>query len=105
MESCQIDLFRLGEIVYALDPCIKIVAINVRVLGSNDLHEVVQILAIIDVVCESVSFAAVLPDKFVNPFLSAADSDDFGAFAYEFLGHTQADARGGPDHEDAFVGE
>ena len=46
-----------------------------------------------------------LTDKFVNPFLSTADSNDFGAFVYKFLGHTQADARGGPDYEDAFVGE
>ena len=105
MESCQIDLFGLGEVVYALDPCIKIDTINVRVLGSNGLHEVVQILAVVDVVCEAVSFAAVLPDKLVDPFLSTADGDDFGTLANEFLGHTQADARGSPNHEDAFVGE
>ena len=37
------------------DPCIKIEAINIKVLASNGLHEAVQILAVVDVVCESVS--------------------------------------------------
>ena len=105
MKSCQIDLFGLGEILYAQDPCIKIEAINVRVFGNNGLHEVVQIFAVVSVVCESVSFAAVLPDKFVDLLLSTAESDDFRALADEFLGHTQADARGSLHHEDAFVGE
>ena len=88
MESCEIDLFRLGEIVHALDPRIEIDAVNVRVLASNGLHEFVQILAVVDVVCEAVSFAAVLADKSLDPLLSTANSDDFGALADEFLGHT-----------------
>ena len=105
MESCQIDLFRLREIVYALDPCIKTNAINVRILSSNGLQEVVQILAVVDIIYEAVSFAAVLPDKFVDPFLSTANGDDFGTLADEFLGHAQPNARGSPNHKDAFVGE
>ncbi len=88
MESCEIDLIGLGEIVHALGPCIEIDAVNVRVLASNGLHEFVQILAVADVVCEAVSFAAVLADKIVDPVLSTADGDDFGALANEFLGHT-----------------
>ena len=66
MKSGQIDLLRLREIVYALDPCIEIEVINIRVFSSNGLYKVVYILAVVDVVYKPVSSAAVLPDKLVD---------------------------------------
>lgn len=88
MESGEIDLFGLGEIVCTLDSCVEIDAVNVGVLASNGVHEFLQILAVIDVVCETVRFAAVLVDERVDTVLSTANGNDFEALTDEFLGHT-----------------
>lgn len=88
MESGEIDLIGLGEIVGALDACVEIDAVDVGVLAGNGVHEFLQVLAVVDVVCEAVGFAAVLVDKCVDPVLSTADGDDFETLVDEFLGHT-----------------
>ena len=106
VESLQIDLFRLGEVVDTLDARIEENAVEIGVPTGDILDELAQVLGVVDVVSDAIGFAAaVFLDKVVNTVLAAANSDDFGAFANELLGHTKTDAGGGADHEHGFVGE
>lgn len=106
MESVQIQLVRFSEIIHSLDAGVEEKAVEIGVLAGDILDEIAQVLSVVDVVSDAIGFAAaVFLDEVVDAVLAAANRDDFGAFANELLGHAEADAGGGADHEHGFVGE
>lgn len=62
--------------------------------------------SVVDIVLDTTGlFLAVFLDKCVESLLATANGDDFGAFEDEFVGKSSSDSSGGPDKEDALVGE
>ena len=93
VESVQIHLVRLGEIIHSLDARVEEKAVKIGVLAGDILDELAQVLSVVDVVSDAIGFAAaVFLDEVIDAVLTAANSDDFGAFANELLGHAEADA-------------
>ena len=92
VESGEVDLVGLGEVIYALDSGIKEDTIEVGVDGRHGMHEFVQVLVVGDVVRDPTSSITVLTDEFVDSILSTANGNDFGALVDELLCHAQANA-------------
>lgn len=105
MECREIDFVGLREVVHGLHSGIEENAVKIWVAAGDVLDKGARILAVTDVVCKATSFIAMLANKSVDSILSTANSDDFGAMADELLGHSQADAGGGTNHQNTLVGE
>ena len=83
----EIDLVSLGQVVNTLYAGVKEETVKVGVLAGDGVDEIVQILAVTDVVDEAISLAAILADEVVNSILSTADGDDFEALTDQLFGH------------------
>ena len=88
MESCKIDVLRLGEIVDALGTGIEVDAVEIRVRAGHILYELAQVLAVGDVEGDSARLGGtMLASKVVDTVMSAAHGNDFAAFLDELLCH------------------
>ena len=88
VEGREVHLIGLGEIVHTLNASVEEDAVDLGTLAGDSLHELAQVLAVVNIVCEAVGFAAVFADEVLDPGLSTANGDDLGTFMDELFRQT-----------------
>ena len=85
VEGREVDLLRLGKVMYGLNASIEEDAVKVGIGARHLFHESVQALTVCDVIRDTASFTAMLLDELVDSVLSAADCYDIRTFVDELL--------------------